>query len=151
MWPTQPHIQWVPWFFAGGRAARAEVNSERICTSAPPVCRDGVDKDDFSYETQKRYSSDKPRSFFMLSLGLHRRVKPIYSYSKPTICTCYLKLFILVKRSTCFGLSFRPSSGAQNCVYSSGICQTTAATCCQAAGSSSCLTYTVAVYAVLSS
>jgi hypothetical protein len=26
-----------------------------------------------------------------------------------------LKLFILVKRSTCFGRSFRPSSGAQNC------------------------------------
>ena len=34
----------------------------------------------------------------------------------PTRCTCYLKLFILVKRSTCFGRSFRPSSGAQNCV-----------------------------------
>jgi hypothetical protein len=48
VWPTQPHIQWVPWFFAGGRAARAEVNSERICTSAPPDGRDGVDKDDFS-------------------------------------------------------------------------------------------------------
>jgi len=40
------------------------------------------------------------------------------SYSKPTRCTCYLKLFILVKRSTCFGRSFRPLSGAQNCVYS---------------------------------
>jgi len=26
----------------------------------------------------------------------------------------FLKLFILVKRSTCFGWSFRPSSGAQN-------------------------------------
>ena len=58
--------------------------------------------------------------------------------------TCYLKSFILVKRSTCFGRSFRPSSGAQNCVYNNGICQT-------AAASSSCLTYTVAVYAVLSS
>ena len=52
---------------------------------------------------------------------------------QPTRCTCYLKLFILVKRSTYFRRSFRPSSGAQNCVYSS------------------CLTYTVAVYAVLSS
>jgi len=29
----------------------------------------------------------------------------------------FLKLFILVKRSTCFGQSFRPSSGAQNCTY----------------------------------
>jgi len=47
-----------------------------------------------------------------------------------TRCPCYLKLFILVKCSTCFGLSFRPSSGAQNCVHSNGICQTAAATCC---------------------
>jgi hypothetical protein len=46
---------------------------------------------------------------------------------QPTICTCYLKLLILVKRSTCFGGSFRPSSGAQNCVYNNGICQTAAA------------------------
>jgi hypothetical protein len=31
---------------------------------------------------------------------------------------------VLVKRSTFFARSFRPSSGAQNCVYSNGICQT---------------------------
>jgi len=49
---------------------------------------------------------------------------------QPTRCTCYLKLFILVKPSICFGLSFRPSSGAQNCVYSNVIRQTAAATCC---------------------
>ena len=49
---------------------------------------------------------------------------------QPTRCTCYLKLFILVKRSACFGQSFCPSSGAQNCVYSNDICQTAAATCC---------------------
>jgi len=49
---------------------------------------------------------------------------------QPTRCTCYLKLFILVKRSACFGRSFRPSSGAQNSAYSNGICQTAAATCC---------------------
>jgi hypothetical protein len=30
----------------------------------------------------------------------------------------FLKLFILVKRSTCFERSFRPSSGTQNCKYS---------------------------------
>jgi hypothetical protein len=35
---------------------------------------------------------------------------------QPTRYTCYLKLFIFVKRFTCFGRSFRPSSGAQNCV-----------------------------------
>ena len=29
----------------------------------------------------------------------------------------FLKLFILVKRSTCFGRTFRPSSGDQNCIY----------------------------------
>ena len=29
----------------------------------------------------------------------------------------FLKLFILVERSTCFGRSFRPSSGAQDCTY----------------------------------
>jgi len=46
---------------------------------------------------------------------------------QPTRCAFYLKLFILVKRSTCFGRSFRPSSGAQNFVYSNGICQTAAA------------------------
>jgi len=48
---------------------------------------------------------------------------------QPTRCTSYLKLFILVKRSTCFVRSFRPLSRAQNCVYSNGICQTAAATC----------------------
>jgi len=30
----------------------------------------------------------------------------------------FLKLFILVKYSACFGRSFRPSSGAQDCIYS---------------------------------
>jgi len=47
-----------------------------------------------------------------------------------TRSACYLKLFILVKRSTFFGRSFRPLSRAQNCVWSKGICQTAAATCC---------------------
>ena len=49
---------------------------------------------------------------------------------QPTRCTRYIKLFIIVKRSTCFGRSFPPSWGAQNCVYSNGIYQTAAATCC---------------------
>jgi hypothetical protein len=49
---------------------------------------------------------------------------------EPTRYTCYHKLFILVKHSTCFGRSFRPSSGVQNCVYSNGLCQTAADTCC---------------------
>jgi len=58
----------------------------------------------------------------------HEWIIPIV---QPTRCTFYLKLFILVKRSACFGRHFRPSSGAQNCVYSNGICQrAAAATCC---------------------
>jgi hypothetical protein len=67
---------------------------------------------------------------------------------QPTRCTCYLKLFILVKRSTCFRLSFRPSPGVQNCVYNNGVCQTAAAI---AAGNNKYLTYTVAVNTILSS
>jgi hypothetical protein len=38
----------------------------------------------------------------------------IYSYSTTNKMHLFLKLFILVKRSTCFGRSFRPSSGSQN-------------------------------------
>jgi hypothetical protein len=41
----------------------------------------------------------------------------IYSYSTTNNITCYIKLFILVKRSTYFGRSIRPSSGAQMCVF----------------------------------
>jgi len=49
---------------------------------------------------------------------------------QPIRRTCFIKLFILAKRSTCFGRFFRPSSGAQNCAYSNDICQTPVATCC---------------------
>ena len=93
-----------------------------------------------------------PPSFFqknteiVLSLG-HKEILWWIPIVQPTKCTCYLKLFILVKCSTCFGRSSRPSSGTQNCVYSNGICQTAAAI----RDSSSCFIYTVAVYTVLSS
>jgi len=67
----------------------------------------------------------------------------------------FLKLIILVKRSTCFGRSFRPS-GAQNCVYSNRYMSNSrwyllllemrwncsSISSLLAAGSSSCLTYT---------
>jgi len=129
--------------------------------------------------------------FVILDLNIEKKW---WCFSVPTVQptrrTSYLKLFILEKRSTYFRLSLRPSSGAQNCAYSNGICQTAAATCCHlymfrtvfpsiirssklriqqlymsnsccylllsgmrwiAGGISSCLTYTVAVYAVLSS
>ena len=42
----------------------------------------------------------------------------IYSYSTINKMHLFLKLFILVKRSSCFGRSFHPSSGAQNYTYS---------------------------------
>jgi hypothetical protein len=41
----------------------------------------------------------------------------IYSYSKTYQMHLFLKLFILVKHSTCFGRSFRTSSGDQDCTY----------------------------------
>ena len=40
----------------------------------------------------------------------------------------FLILFISVRRSACFRRFFRPSSGAQNCTYRVGICQTDTAT-----------------------
>jgi hypothetical protein len=49
---------------------------------------------------------------------------------QPTRSTRYLILFILVKRSTYFGRSIRPSSGAENWIYSNGIRQTAVAICC---------------------
>ena len=65
---------------------------------------------------------------------LQTYIKNTYLFSFPIVqstrCTCYLKLFMTVNRSTCFGRSFHPSSGVQNCVNSNGICQTAATTCC---------------------
>jgi len=41
----------------------------------------------------------------------------IYSYSTTKKMYLFLKLFILIKSSTCFERFFRPSSRAQNCTY----------------------------------
>jgi hypothetical protein len=68
--------------------------------------------------------------YFIQDDPLYRRDLWSIPIVQATRCTCYLKLFILVKRSTCFGRSFRPSSGAQNCVYRNGVCQIAAAVCC---------------------
>jgi hypothetical protein len=54
----------------------------------------------------------------------------IQSYSTSNKMHLLSQIIILVKRSISFGRSFRPSSGAQNCVYHNSICQTAAATCC---------------------
>jgi len=46
-------------------------------------------------------------------------MKPcIHFHSKTNKMHLFLELFIFVKHSTCFGWSFRPSSGAQDCTYS---------------------------------
>jgi hypothetical protein len=42
----------------------------------------------------------------------------IYSYRTTNKMHLFLKLFVLVKHSTCFRRSFCPSSGAQDCTYS---------------------------------
>jgi hypothetical protein len=62
------------------------------------------------------------------------------SYSKTNKMHPFLKLFILAKHSTCFGRSFRPSSGVQ----ATGLCQTymvlSSISSPLAAGSRTCLT-----------
>ena len=62
----------------------------------------------------------------------------IYSYRTTNKMHPFLKLFILVKSSTCFGRSFRPSSGAQNCTYGN---RHMSNSCCYLL-LRSCLTYT---------
>ena len=42
----------------------------------------------------------------------------VYSYSTTNKIDPFLKLFILVKRSTCFARSLPPSTGAQDCTHS---------------------------------
>jgi len=46
-----------------------------------------------------------------------QRALVIYYYSATTEMRLFLKLLILVKRSTYFGRSFCQSSGAQNCTF----------------------------------
>jgi len=50
--------------------------------------------------------------------GIIRIFNNIISIVKPTRCTIVSNLFILECQSTCFGRSFRPSSGVQHCTYS---------------------------------
>ena len=54
----------------------------------------------------------------------------IYSYSTTNKMHIFLKLFVLVKRSTCFGRSFRPWSGLKTAHTATGIRQTAMAICC---------------------
>ena len=54
--PTQPSVHCLPRFFPGGRAAgtlcwplqsSVEGKNKRIYTSAPPICHDGLDRDNW--------------------------------------------------------------------------------------------------------
>jgi hypothetical protein len=55
----------------------------------------------------------------------------IYSYSTTNKMHLLSQTIYSCKTlNTRFGRSFRLSPGAQNCVYSNGMCQTAAATCC---------------------
>jgi len=64
--------------------------------------------------------SDDSHNFFSVDFSKLTELTNLfkYSYSKTNKMHLFLKLFILVKHSTCSGRSFRPSSGAQNCTYS---------------------------------
>jgi hypothetical protein len=65
----------------------------------------------------------------------------IGSYSTTNKMHLLFQIIYSCKTLYVFRRSFRPSSGAQNCVYSNSICQTAAAYLELAAGSSRCLTY----------
>jgi len=72
----------------------------------------------------------------------------IHSYSATKKMHRFLTLFILVKRSTCFGRSFRPSSGAQNCTHGNRLMSNS---CCFLLLAAAVWHMPVAVCAVLSS
>jgi len=63
----------------------------------------------------------------------------VYSYSTTKKMHLFLKLFILVKRSTRFGRSFPPSLGAQDCTYSNRHMLNSCWYLLLTAGSSNCL------------
>jgi len=54
----------------------------------------------------------------------------IYCYSTTKMMHLLCQIIYSCKTLYMFGQSFCQSSGVQNCVYSNGICQTAAATCC---------------------
>jgi hypothetical protein len=66
----------------------------------------------------------EPRIAHPTTCSLHQSRRPppfevsVYSYNKTNQMHQFLKLFIFARQSTCFGRSFRPSSGVQNCTYS---------------------------------
>ena len=73
----------------------------------------------------KQFDIKIKETLYIIAFDVHRSVRltfigpciVIYSYSTTNKTHLYLGLSNLVKRSTCFGWSFRPSSGAHNCTY----------------------------------
>jgi hypothetical protein len=111
-WSSLPGVKRLELDGEHAPPSRTKVNNEYSYRYTSSLCLHGVDRGNF------------------LQQGTWQQWPWYIRIVQPKRCTAYLKLFILVKRSTCFGRSYRPSSGAQNCVYSNGICQTAAATCC---------------------
>jgi hypothetical protein len=59
-----------------------------------------------------------PHKYLLNDLKFMGTCIVIYSYSKTNQMHQFLKLFISKQHCTCFGRSFRPSSGVQDCTYS---------------------------------
>ena len=102
---TQPPIQWVPSVLSlGVKWLQGEVHC------SPPSS--AKVKNECSYIATPLHT--------ICLQGLERESFTSLSIVKPTRCTSFSNLFyfILVYHSTCFGQSFHPSSGVQDCTYS---------------------------------
>jgi len=89
------------------------------------------------YNKHKRSSTDTNNAlifFIQFCIFLTQRtiISHCFTNSYSTTNKMHLlsKIINFCKTLYMFGRSFRLLSGAQNCVYSNGICQTAAATCC---------------------
>jgi hypothetical protein len=71
----------------------------------------------FGYGTEMWYHPSLHKNSKSGVVELFEMTLKLYSYCTTNKMHLFLKLFILVKCSTCFGRSVGPSSGAQNCRY----------------------------------
>jgi len=79
-----------------------------------------------------------------VGLLCHRKTQE-YSYIKTNQMHQCLKLILFWNNSTCFGRSFRPSSGVRDCTYSNKRMSNRYCYCLLASSSSICLTYVFTV------
>ena len=91
------------------------------------------------YCVEKCWDNGRVKSELLLRESNLRLQYSSYSTTNKTLV--FLKLFILVKRSTCFGRSFRPPSGAQHCTYGNRLMSNGCCYLLLAAGNSSSLTH----------